>query len=513
MMKENAGALPGQRLASSYPFNGRRYTSMQGLVNAFAESPRSWDIAKQHLKRGNINTWLQKIDEFDLDVQIFSIVRTHQDPDLQIALLIAKFSREPHFYYKSHLITPVTLSRYHLEHTCQDPSPDSTRICSAFLNGTLKRWFQIICDVRGGNEDPLLGMGLVFPERIRDLDLSPDQRETATTLYLQALAEASREGSDGLDIDRYLSSLIGLYYLDKELQTGLPLIDAFLEIMGDSPYMLEIKNRIRADYTSRIRQEQQETILQEGLDSLKEGRIDEAVRNIDMAIGINQDFPKAWMYKGKVLADQQLLEEALMAFDRALSLEPDNPRVLSLKGTALCGMGRYQEAIGAFTRAIERDPACSRLLCSIGHALCSLDQWSEALPALEKGLKADPENAMAWKDRGDVLFHLSRYQECIRAYARAKKIDSGCRISWKNLADAFFSLQRYEQAVKAVTHHLRGEPGDARSWNMKGMAQFHLNKFRDAAESLEKAFELDPADPEIIHNHSRFQIETAETRQ
>lgn len=414
-----------------------------------------------HLKRGNINTWLQKIDEFDLDVQIFEIMKTYKDQDLQLSLLIAKFNQDFKFIYKTKLIDLENLVIYYNKFINLKSDFQESELCNAFLKGTLNKWYTIICEMRGRNENIFLEKGLSLPGKIINANISLNQAGNVITLYLASLLDASSSNSDDFDLDFYLIRRLSLFIEGKKYQECFVLIEMFEQIFGDSQAFGVVKSKIRSEFAKRIRQEQQDAVLEEAYIELKNKKIDEAIRIIDTAISIEQEYAKAWYCKGLALADLSLYDEALIAFSRAIQLDPKKGKTWYNIGHMLFNLGRYQEALEAYYEAIDINPDYSDVLYNISETLCNLGMYQQALTTLENRLIHVPEDLNAWSIKGDILFQIGEFDKCIETYLHITSVNHEYRISWRNLADALYNLNRYDEALLSYNKSIEIDPLDA----------------------------------------------------
>lgn len=88
-------------------------------------------------------------------------------------------------------------------------------------------------------------------------------------------------------------------------------------------------------------------------------------------------------------------EEALQRIDLALTLNPQNFRMWNNRGHFLASMGRGEEALSSYDRALELNPLYLTALENRAYVLTDLGRTEEARAAWEDALAADPTNADA----------------------------------------------------------------------------------------------------------------------
>ena len=89
------------------------------------------------------------------------------------------------------------------------------------------------------------------------------------------------------------------------------------------------------------------------------GRYDDAIRTLDLALGLFPNDTILWNNKGYALFKLQRYDQAVAAYDRALALDNTFTNSFINKGDALYQMGKYSEAIAAYNKALETDPGNS----------------------------------------------------------------------------------------------------------------------------------------------------------
>jgi tetratricopeptide (TPR) repeat protein len=103
--------------------------------------------------------------------------------------------------------------------------------------------------------------------------------------------------------------------------------------------------------------------------------------------------------------------EALGDLERALELQPDHPRAESLRGVALRRLGLAAEALEAFERAIALTPGRPAARVNRGLCLLELERPAEALAAFHRALALDPSLISAVFGRARSYHALGREAE------------------------------------------------------------------------------------------------------
>ncbi len=120
------------------------------------------------------------------------------------------------------------------------------------------------------------------------------------------------------------------------------------------------------------------TSLELGLEALKAGKIDEAVRNLERACADSPDDYRGFNFLGVAYAEQKSYDRAVGAFQTALQLRPKAPSVHFNIGLAYQADGFPDRAREHFQKALELDPDYEKAR----QALRLLDSQEEAEPEI-----------------------------------------------------------------------------------------------------------------------------------
>lgn len=186
------------------------------------------------------------------------------------------------------------------------------------------------------------------------------------------------------------------------------------------------------------------TLLDRGIDHLRENRYDDALKIFMQVSRENPDDYRPYLYAAIAFHLKRDLPFALRAIKRAAELAPDEPAVYLRMGMILEGMRDFTGARDSYTRALKTP---------------------------EAGLA---EESPAIKETKERLKRLD-----IRIYFDAAK--------------GFLREKRYEEAIKELESLLSINPNDYLAYYMMGTALAETEKPKEAVDALKKAVEINPA--------------------
>jgi tetratricopeptide (TPR) repeat protein len=84
---------------------------------------------------------------------------------------------------------------------------------------------------------------------------------------------------------------------------------------------------------------------------------DEALRDVEKALAMQQDYSRGWTIKGDILIDQNQHKEALQAYERSLKLDPTYPSALHGRARCKANLGDPAGAVEDYDQLLRINPA------------------------------------------------------------------------------------------------------------------------------------------------------------
>jgi type IV pilus biogenesis/stability protein PilW len=173
-----------------------------------------------------------------------------------------------------------------------------------------------------------------------------------------------------------------------------------------------------------------------GLEALRAGRQQEALKELDQALQGNPQFPEAYLGRGIVYEfGYGKLADAERDYRKALELKADYPEAHNNLGQLLARTNRLEEAIREFEAALEnmfyREPFVAR--CNKGQALFRMGKRDEGLQELRACLTAAPRYCQGHRELGRIELEQGRVKEALEEFRRYAELCD-------KVADAWFQL-------------------------------------------------------------------------
>jgi len=254
-----------------------------------------------------------------------------------------------------------------------------------------------------------------------------------------------------------------------------------------------------------------------GVEYAKQGRIEDAIRELRIAINIKPDFSEALSNLSALYRRQKRYNDAIETLQASLRLKPRNVSALNNLGVVYTEMGRFDDAIMAFNSAMKIEKNFAEVHNNLGVVYLKQDKLEEALKEFGIAIQLEPNYAEAYNNLGVVHLKKGELQEAKKEFQNALKIMPGYKEALDNLAsierynneevnthynlgNEFLSQGRFREAIDEFKKALKQRPADAEIHNNLGAAYIRLGQIEDAAGAFEMALRYKPDDAAIHYN-------------
>ncbi|HPL64066.1 MAG TPA: tetratricopeptide repeat protein [Syntrophales bacterium] len=166
--------------------------------------------------------------------------------------------------------------------------------------------------------------------------------------------------------------------------------DALKNLQVAMNKMDKTKRPSAVEQTAGITEGTENRDVRAGLEMVRKGDLDAAVRQFRKALNANPDSLEALTNLGLALAHQGKIDEAIPFFRKALKIKPELPEVHNSLGVALARTGKTDEAVSHLRQAIRINPKFAKAHNSLGVILARTGRAEEGLNHLEQAVRLQP---------------------------------------------------------------------------------------------------------------------------
>jgi tetratricopeptide (TPR) repeat protein len=116
-------------------------------------------------------------------------------------------------------------------------------------------------------------------------------------------------------------------------------------------------NSEAAENTVDPRDFQVRDLYKKGVNYMSNDKLNDAIRNFELALRLDPKFVDAWIKKGYAHFHLGDFSFAISSFDMALDIDPGNHEAWNLKGLAYYKMNNYVKAIECCTKSLDANPS------------------------------------------------------------------------------------------------------------------------------------------------------------
>ena len=225
---------------------------------------------------------------------------------------------------------------------------------------------------------------------------------------------------------------------------------------------------------------------------LGDGRVDEAMANLRMALKYGPGNAAAYANLGDALRQKGRMNEAFAQYNRALEIEPWNVAAHVGFGNALLQTGRVDEAMVHYQKAIDIRPDFAKAHTDLGDAFLQTGRVDEAIAQYQKALENDPNDSEAHTNLGTASLQKGRVDEAIAHFQRALEIKPESATAQLNFGNAFLQKGRVDEAIAHYRRALELNPNSSEVHNNLGYGLLQTGRADEAIAHFQKALEIDP---------------------
>lgn len=187
-------------------------------------------------------------------------------------------------------------------------------------------------------------------------------------------------------------------------------------------------------------------------------RFEDAIRDFDSALRINEQDGDTIYDRARALSDSGRLDDAITGFENARTYLTDNPDLHNDLGNALALAGRNEEALRAYDQAIRLHPAFARAHYNRGVTYSRMGRFEEAADAFERCLRLRLDIPEAHYGRGVALARLEQFRDAAAAFDRAVVLRPGFADALFHKARAQSRLGQTGEALEALRQAVSASP-------------------------------------------------------
>ena len=180
---------------------------------------------------------------------------------------------------------------------------------------------------------------------------------------------------------------------------------------------------------------------QQGIEALKRGNYDEAVRLISEAVKVSPDEARYYNDRGVAHKRAGRLDDALEDYSKALKLKPDYVYALNNRAVVYLEKGTYDRAIRDCTEALKHGEMLSKIYTNRGMAYAGMGDHAKAVADYQLAISHRPVDSRAFVFLAESLWKLGQKEQARQMFQVAQGLTKDSR----NQADFKKHITRLEK--------------------------------------------------------------------
>ncbi|CAN1211456.1 hypothetical protein TUMEXPCC7403_14735 [Tumidithrix helvetica PCC 7403] len=248
----------------------------------------------------------------------------------------------------------------------------------------------------------------------------------------------------------------------------------------------------------RITVKKHEALYKSALADRRTGKLVVALKNLEKAIALQPDFPKALLLKADILFAQQNYAEAVSIWEQ----HPQDLWIQQNFIVALWNLNRLQEALDLSDRILSEDPNNTYVGQLKAAILKDLNHPEEALAACDRILALEPHIIYLWQLKGEILWQQKSLEAALKSYQKIAELDKRSISAWISQSKILTELNRLEEALECGDRVLQIDPRDPDFLHNCGYILCLLRQFDEAILCFDRILKKYPKYVNAYYNRA-----------
>lgn len=215
---------------------------------------------------------------------------------------------------------------------------------------------------------------------------------------------------------------------------------------------------------SRANPKEAEAVFRRGLQTLKSGRLLDAIPILQAAIRSDSNHFEAHQALGFAMLRTGRFADASALLERAVTLRPDSAAAWRNLGTSYDRQNLHEQAIRAYRRAAQFAPQFGEVLGRLGQLYAMYSRMEEASDCYERAAEIKPDTVQAQLYHADARMLRGDIPGAEKWAREAVAFHKESGAAHGTLAGLLYAQGRFEEAVQSFEEALRLNPKEGRCW-------------------------------------------------
>ncbi|WP_266366207.1 tetratricopeptide repeat protein [Tellurirhabdus rosea] len=226
-------------------------------------------------------------------------------------------------------------------------------------------------------------------------------------------------------------------------------------------------------------------------------KLDDALESAQRAEGLGVNTPELYVVMGDLLQQKKQFDRARLYLAKVLQMAPYEGEAFHFNGLVAARQGDTVRALNQYARALSLKPRYLDTYTQLTSIYTALGDLQTALNYNQRAITYFPQNAQLYHGRGLIYHRGYQLDSAARYYQRAIQLQPDLYAAHFQLGLVYLKYKAFGQALRHFEEVARGKPDYPRVNLYLAVALEYTGQLDRALELLTKESELNPYDYQV----------------
>lgn len=247
------------------------------------------------------------------------------------------------------------------------------------------------------------------------------------------------------------------------------------------------------------------TLLEQGEDFFKLGKIEEAIKCFDKELSINPTNTDAINFKGHCLLKLKKIDEAKLCYEQSVKINDSKAESWGFLGSYYLSVHDIENAHKCFKK-VEKLDGSELSHSQMAHYYYTVEEYDKSALYIDKTLSINSKNKSALNTKGLLLTNRQEYKQAIAIFKELIKIDNSNSMFYNNLGHTYLLEENILEAEKSLNKSISLDQENGYAYNNLGILHYKKSDFTTAWEFAELATSNNSQLPMLWQNKAEILI-------
>jgi tetratricopeptide (TPR) repeat protein len=224
------------------------------------------------------------------------------------------------------------------------------------------------------------------------------------------------------------------------------------------------------------------------------GAVKDAEADLDEAIRLDPQMPKAFDARGRLHHENGRPDQAISDLNEAVRLDPNSAYIRHHRGAAHSAKGQYDRAIADFSEAVRLDPKLVNAYFNRAEIYRRVKgDLKRALQDLNETIQRAPNHALAYDARGQLYGNSDQVDQAIADFSQAIRLAPKYALAHSNRAVAYYQKGELDRVIADSSEAIQLDAKLVKAFIIRALALEKSGRPGKALADYKKVLELEPS--------------------